>query len=70
LQLRAQILTYSRSRGLFAGISLNGAVFKPDQDGNVTMYGSDTHSLDILNGKMPAPPEVADLLAEITKYAL
>ncbi len=44
--------------------------FKPDQDGNVTMYGSDAHSEDILNGKMPAPHEVADLLAEITKYAL
>ena len=70
LQLRAHILTYSRSRGLFVGISLNGAVFKPDQDGNVTMYGSDAHSEDILNGKMPAPHEVADLLAEITKYAL
>jgi lipid-binding SYLF domain-containing protein len=70
LQLRAQILTYSRSRGLFAGISLNGAVFKPDQDGNVTMYGSDAHSEDILNGKMPAPHEAADLLAGIKKYAL
>jgi hypothetical protein len=34
------------------------------------MYGSDKHSEDILNGKMPAPHEVADLLAEITKYAL
>ncbi len=70
LQLRAQILTYSRSRGLFAGISLNGAVFRPDQDGDVVMYGSDAHSDDILNGKFPVPHQATDLLAEIRKYAL
>ncbi|MHB8756047.1 MAG: lipid-binding SYLF domain-containing protein [Candidatus Acidiferrales bacterium] len=70
LQLNAQILTYSRSRGLFAGISLNGAVFKPDEDGNAAMYGSEAHSEDILNGKYPVPHQATDLLAEIKKYAL
>ncbi|HVA71520.1 MAG TPA: lipid-binding SYLF domain-containing protein [Candidatus Limnocylindrales bacterium] len=70
LQLHAEILTYSRSRGLFAGISLNGAVFKPDQEGDEAMYGSGVHSEDILEGKMPAPRQAQKLLAEIQKYAL
>ena len=70
LQLNAQILTYSRSRGVFAGISLNGAVFRPDEEGNAAMYGSEAHSEDILNGKYPVPHQATDLLAEIKKYAL
>jgi len=70
LQLNAQILTYSRSRGVFAGISLNGAVFRPDEEGNAAMYGSEAHSEDILNGKFPVPHQATDLLAEIKKYAL
>jgi hypothetical protein len=44
--------------------------YRPSVPIFVTMYGSDAHSEDILNGKMSAPHEVADLLAEITKYAL
>lgn len=70
LQLHAEILTYSRSRGLFAGISLNGAIFEPDQDGDIAMYGNGAHSEDILDGKIPPPREAASLLAEMAKYAL
>jgi lipid-binding SYLF domain-containing protein len=39
IQLRAQILSYSRSRGLFAGISLNGSSIRPDEDSNKAFYG-------------------------------
>lgn len=70
LQLHAQILSYSRSRGVFAGISLAGAVFQPDHDGDVAMYGETMDSQTILNGKVVAPPEAAELLAEVKKYAL
>ena len=39
LRMRAEILSYSRTRGLFAGLSLEGAVVKQDQDGNENVYG-------------------------------
>ena len=70
LQLHAEILSYSRSRGLFAGVSLNGAVFEPDGDGDVSLYGDGATPEKILNGKMPPPSEAAPLLNDISKYAL
>jgi len=70
LQLHAEILSYSRSRGIFAGISLNGAVFEPDDDGDVSLYGEGISPETILNGKVASPAEFAPLLAEIVKYAL
>jgi len=69
LELHAQILTYSRSRGLFAGISLDGAVFEPDEDGDVALYGAGVNREDILNGKVPPPQEAGALLKEMTTYA-
>jgi SH3 domain-containing YSC84-like protein 1 len=70
LELHAEILTYSRSRGIFAGISLNGAVFEPDQDGDAAMYGANVSAQQILNGKVAAPAAAEALLSEIKKYAL
>src|SRR5579864_1950873 len=69
LELHAEILTYSRSRGLFAGISLDGAVFEPDEDGDVALYGAGVNREDILNGKVPPPQEAGALLKEMTTYA-
>lgn len=46
--LRAEILTYSRSRGLFAGISLNGAVLKPDKDANKSLYRRSVAATELL----------------------
>jgi SH3 domain-containing YSC84-like protein 1 len=69
LELHAEILTYSRSRGVFAGISLDGAVFEPDRDGDVAIYGSGVVPRDILSGEVAAPQEAAALLKEITAYA-
>jgi lipid-binding SYLF domain-containing protein len=73
IQLRAEILSYSRSRGLFAGISLMGAAIKEDQDSNFRFYGSRFRSRDIaLDGKATTPqsPEaVAALKAALEKYA-
>jgi SH3 domain-containing YSC84-like protein 1 len=70
LQLHAEILSWSRSRGLFAGVSLNGAVFEPDQDGDVSLYGDGNTPEKILNGKVPPPSEALPLLNDISKYAL
>lgn len=70
IELHAEILTYSRSRGIFAGISLNGAVFEPDQDGNVAMYGANANTRQILDGNFAVPEAAEKLLSEIKKYAL
>jgi SH3 domain-containing YSC84-like protein 1 len=70
LQLHAEILSWSRSRGLFAGVSLNGAVFEPDQDGDLSLYGDGNTPEKILNGKVPPPSEALPLINDISKYAL
>src|SRR5690348_2881608 len=54
--MRAEVLTYSRSRGLFAGISLNGASLRPDNTANVNLYGRALGAKDIaLHGAVPVP---------------
>ena len=49
--LRAEILSYSRSRGLFAGISLEGSTLRPDDDANEAVYGHKITSREIIMGK-------------------
>ncbi len=66
--MRAEILTYSRSRGLFAGISLKGAVVKPDNDGNRDLYGREIEARNILSGNAPTPAEARPLVAALSKY--
>lgn len=53
--MRAEMLSYSRSRGLFAGISLQGATLRPDDDANRQLYGSDTSNKEILTGSIKTP---------------
>lgn len=48
LRMRAEILSYSRTRGLFAGLSLEGAVVKQDKDGNRNLYGEDVNPRELL----------------------
>src|ERR1700734_3834673 len=60
---RAEILTYSRARGLFAGISLAGSTLRPDNGGNQALYGKSISSKDIvLKGAVPPPPSAQLLL--------
>jgi lipid-binding SYLF domain-containing protein len=68
-QLHAQILTYSRSRGLFAGVSLEGATLRPDDDANKDLYGREMSNKDIVQGSLKPPPAAARLLAELNKYS-
>lgn len=69
-QLHAQILSYSRSRGLFGGVALNGAVLKQDSGANEKLYGQKVSPGDILiNGKVPAPAAARSLDRTLTKYS-
>jgi SH3 domain-containing YSC84-like protein 1 len=58
-QLKAQILSYSRTQGLFAGIDLTGGVLKPDNDDNADLYGRKIQAREILIEKTVAPPPAA-----------
>jgi lipid-binding SYLF domain-containing protein len=61
--LSAEILSYSKSHGLFAGINLSGGVLRPDDDANVGVYGSGATPRTILaNREISAPPEAAPFL--------
>ena len=60
--VRAEILSYSRSRGLFAGISLEGSTLRPDNDGNERLYGKGTSAKGIVINSTIRPPGSAKLL--------
>jgi len=60
--LRAEVLTYSRSRGLFAGVSLEGSTLRPDGDGNKRLYGKEIKAKDIVIASAVRPPVSAALL--------
>jgi len=53
--MRAEMLSWSRSRGLFAGISLQGATLRPDDEANRELYGADTSNKEILTGSVKTP---------------
>lgn len=70
LQLHAEILTYSRSRGLFAGLSLEGQVVKQDHDANTRLYGRKVDPKDILfKGGVGVPSPARPLDTTLTKYS-
>lgn len=71
VQLKAEIYSYSRSRGLFAGISLEGAALQIDDEANAAFYGRDGISpRDIFNGKVPRVPAGARKFREVLgRYA-
>jgi len=58
-QLNAEMLSYSRSRGLFAGISLEGATLRPDEDANRELYGRNATNREILTGDLKTPAAAA-----------
>ena len=68
-QMHAQLLTYSRARGLFAGVSLEGATLRPDDDANKDLYSTAMSNKDIVMGSVASPPAAAGLLAELNKYS-
>ena len=67
--LRSEVLTYSRARGLFAGVSLEGAWLRPDNEGDEALYGRKVNSEDIVLGPAPATPVSAHKLIATLKKA-
>ena len=68
--LRAEILSYSRSRGVFAGISLEGSTLRPDGDANRDLYGRAVSAEEIIYGKeIVAPAAAHDLIALLEKVS-
>jgi lipid-binding SYLF domain-containing protein len=68
--MRAEILSYSRSRGLFAGVSLEGSTLRPDGSANEKLYGRRLTAKEILReGKVGIPAAAHDLDAELTKVS-
>jgi len=68
-QMHAEILTYSRSRGVFAGVALQGATLRPDEDWNTELYGKDLSNRDIVMGHTKPPAAAARLISELDKYS-
>jgi len=68
-KMKAEVLSYSRSRGAFAGIDLNGAVIKQDKDETALLYGKFIPFEDILSGKVTPPETAQTFLATVRKYA-
>ena len=69
LTMRAQVLTYSRSRGLFLGVSLSGAVIRQDDGDVLAFYGKDWTFYSLLNGEVPPPPDTHTFLSTVERYA-
>ena len=66
--LRAEILSYSRARGLFAGISLEGSTLRPDNDANEKLYGKKVTGADVVRqGAVPVPASGQKLVSLLNK---
>src|ERR1700756_407670 len=63
--MRAEILSYSRSRGLFAGVSLEGSTLRPDDDASADVYGHAIKAKDIVRGKKTGVPETGRHLVNV-----
>jgi SH3 domain-containing YSC84-like protein 1 len=68
-QLHADILSWSRSQGLFAGLALEGATLRQDLDDNATLYGKPLENRDIVTTGVRAPKAAAKLLALLKGYS-
>jgi SH3 domain-containing YSC84-like protein 1 len=66
--LHAEILSWSRSRGLFAGLSLEGSTLRPDGSENAKLYGEDVTNKQILAGDLKTPGAAEPLVAELNRY--
>jgi lipid-binding SYLF domain-containing protein len=67
--MRAEILSWSRSRGVFAGISLKGSTLRPDEDANYELYGKKLTSTDIVRGDVSRPESAAEFVSLLNKYS-
>jgi lipid-binding SYLF domain-containing protein len=68
--MHAQILSWSRSRGAYAGISLQGATLRPDKDENQKLYGRAIANSEIIQQDTPPPPAASGLIAALNKASM
>jgi lipid-binding SYLF domain-containing protein len=66
--MHAEILSWSRARGLFAGVSLDGSTLRPDKDDNQALYGREATPREILMGSVTPPPSAQPLYAALKQY--
>lgn len=67
--MRAQILTYSRSRGIFGGLDIGGSAVTEDDESNKELYGSKITNKEIFNGSPKAPEEAKPFLHELDRIS-
>ncbi len=67
--MRAEILSYSRAHGIFAGVSLEGSTLRPDNDDNFDLYGRRVTQREILSGQVRRPAVARPIYAELVRYA-
>jgi lipid-binding SYLF domain-containing protein len=68
--MTAEILSWSRSKGLFAGVALKGATLRPDEDANRELYGKKMGTSEILSAHMEAPAAASGLIAALNRYSM
>ena len=68
-KMRAEVLSYSRARGVFAGVALNGAAITQDTDETRALYGENASFNQILTGSIPPPAGSNNFLATVKKYS-
>lgn len=68
-QMHADILSWSRSQGLFAGLALEGATLRQDLDDNAAIYGKKMDNKEIVNSSIRTPRTAAKLISELNKYS-
>ena len=67
--MKAKILSYSRSQGVFAGLELAGSTLRPDKDDNKALYGKPIEAKDILQGHPTVPAAAQPVIKALTKYS-
>jgi SH3 domain-containing YSC84-like protein 1 len=65
--MQAEILSWSRSKGVFAGVSLDGATLRPDEDDNQAMYGQKVMTNQVINGSFKTPAAAQKLINELNQ---
>ncbi len=69
VRMTAEILSWSRSRGVFAGVSLQGATLRQDLDDNKELYGKSITNREIIENDPPVPDAAKDLISTLNKYS-
>ena len=67
--MKAEMLSYSRARGLFAGVSLEGTTLRPDNDGNTLVYGSEIPAREIVKGSVAVPSAAKGMTDVLTQHS-